>query len=1088
MSFFTKVSAKLHIDTTQFVKNLGAASKSADKFSKGIARQFQQVNKAAAKSQKGVSAFAGGATSGLKDVARIVQGILISQLFYRLAGQIQESVKAVWSLTKAFEQSHIAFSGLLRDQERSTRLMKELERFAAYTPYTFEQSSEMGQRLLAYGFEAENLLYVMDRLSDASAASGKIDTFDRVGLAIGQIWTKGRLLGQEIRQLTEAGIPAAKILQEQLGLAQEDLVDIGRMNISADVAVAALLKGMEQRYGGAAEALSLSVQGLQSTIYDNFLLISKEALEPSYETFRNSLYRLRNTLDEWRAVTAEKGFGGLVREWIPDGWLRSVQLFVTHIKVLKSNLLLLYEAIKPIISTVGIIFMQAINLMLPPLQMFLRLLLGLIWAAGQYPVVRFLAGAITSLIIASVIAKALLALRAAIMGLWVTKMVAQGVIELTRALRLLAIATARQPLIALFALGAAAMVAFALSSDKVRKSLSGLGSAMYGAFGFDTSKTFVPTMEDNVKITDEFNQSIGGTSEGLKDAGDEAKKAGKKAKQALLAFDEVFTINEPDSGAAGGIEDEDFTVPELEIPAVDFPMPEFGDQIESWVGGFTDALKRQFKDSLIGAGIGALIGGLLGSIIAPGPGSVIGAKIGAAAGSIVGFFYRAVRDWVLKKVDATTVPEALAEAIATIFFDDDVVRSIGDTTNKIVGEFWNSLKEAFVSESAGFGTGAIVGGIIGTILAPGMGTVIGAALGAVTGKMIVYFWSSIKTHFKTNLAGAGLGGIVGGLLGTLLAPGAGTAVGMAIGAVVGSIVQYFWTSLKGYFTSSGQGVGLGAIVGGIIGTLLAPGAGTVIGAALGATIGQIVQYFWASIKTWWANSQQGVGLGGIVGGVLGTILAPGAGTAIGAAIGSIIGGIVSVFWGNMKTKFYSYINDGGLAGTLGAILTKMLDPKGSIGPSLRDIVSDIVSYLIKYLKNKLANTKVAGVRIGDVFNLDTGAQTSSAGGGGGGGHYTHAKGGIFNKEHIASFAEGGKAEAILPVENPSAMAQVRRAIFGGEPVDFFKQIAGSMQPAYAGNDNRPIIYVQTMIAGDDSLRELERKMQVVRLEEDLRRG
>ena len=50
-------------------------------------------------------------------------------------------------------------------------------------------------------------------------------------------------------------------------------------------------------------------------------------------------------------------------------------------------------------------------------------------------------------------------------------------------------------------------------------------------------------------------------------------------------------------------------------------------------------------------------------------------------------------------------------------------------------------------------------------------------------------------------------------------------------------------------------------------------------------------------------------------------------------------------------------------------------------------------------------------------------------------------------------------ETILPVENPSAMAKVRQAIFGGEPIEMFNKLVNdiiSSQPShiiYGGNQN-----------------------------------
>ena len=96
----------------------------------------------------------------------------------------------------------------------------------------------------------------------------------------------------------------------------------------------------------------------------------------------------------------------------------------------------------------------------------------------------------------------------------------------------------------------------------------------------------------------------------------------------------------------------------------------------------------------------------------------------------------------------------------------------------------------------------------------------------------------------------------------------------------------------------------------------------------------------------------------------------------------------------------------------------------------------------------------------------------------------HASGGVFNREHVARFAEGNKAEAIIPLENEGAMQPFVDAVANG--------ITASLMPIMAtvsGNQNQlPPMYVGTLIADERSLKELNRRMQVIQLQESRRRG
>ena len=96
----------------------------------------------------------------------------------------------------------------------------------------------------------------------------------------------------------------------------------------------------------------------------------------------------------------------------------------------------------------------------------------------------------------------------------------------------------------------------------------------------------------------------------------------------------------------------------------------------------------------------------------------------------------------------------------------------------------------------------------------------------------------------------------------------------------------------------------------------------------------------------------------------------------------------------------------------------------------------------------------------------------------------HATGGIFNREHVARFAEGNKAEAVIPLENAGAMQPFVDAVANG--------ITASLMPIVAnisGNQGQlQPLYVGTLIADERSLKELNRKMQVIQLQENKRRG
>jgi hypothetical protein len=95
----------------------------------------------------------------------------------------------------------------------------------------------------------------------------------------------------------------------------------------------------------------------------------------------------------------------------------------------------------------------------------------------------------------------------------------------------------------------------------------------------------------------------------------------------------------------------------------------------------------------------------------------------------------------------------------------------------------------------------------------------------------------------------------------------------------------------------------------------------------------------------------------------------------------------------------------------------------------------------------------------------------------------HKDGGIFNREHVAWFAEDDKAEAIIPLQNPKAMQPFVDSVSAG--------VVAALAPFIVNQNNSeqlPPVYVGTLIADDRGLKELERKMRIIRVKEERRGG
>ena len=209
---------------------------------------------------------------------------------------------AQWALTtaSAAEQADIALSTML-GPERAKQMIADLTDFAKKTPFEMSGLTSATQKLLAYGFTAEDVIPMLSAVGDATAALGSgQEGIDACTRAIGQMQAKGKVMSEEMLQLTEQGIPAWQYLADALGTdvagAQEKVTKGG---VDAATGIAALKAGMEGDFGGLMAEQSKTLSGALSNLGDAAEGAVKEVYKTdAYKELASSLADLADPLGE----------------------------------------------------------------------------------------------------------------------------------------------------------------------------------------------------------------------------------------------------------------------------------------------------------------------------------------------------------------------------------------------------------------------------------------------------------------------------------------------------------------------------------------------------------------------------------------------------------------------------------------------------------------------------------------------------------------------------------------------------------------------------------------------------------------------
>ena len=168
------------------------------------------------------------------------------------------------------EQAGVAFKTMLGSSEAASQHLLELKQFALKTPFQFAELVTASKRMQAFGFEAKEVIPMLTNIGDATAGLGLgAEGIQRIVVALGQMQGKGRVMTQEMNQITEVGIPAWEILAKTLGTNVAGAMKaVEDRTVSAGVAIPAILAGMNSKFGGLMEAQSKTLLGQWSNIKD----------------------------------------------------------------------------------------------------------------------------------------------------------------------------------------------------------------------------------------------------------------------------------------------------------------------------------------------------------------------------------------------------------------------------------------------------------------------------------------------------------------------------------------------------------------------------------------------------------------------------------------------------------------------------------------------------------------------------------------------------------------------------------------------------------------------------------------------------
>lgn len=212
--------------------------------------------------------------------------------------------KKLWEMligsNAEMEQYTTSLEVMLGSTEKASAMIEKMREFAAKTPLTLENVISGGSLLMSYGVDESNLIDTMTKLGDL--ARGNAEKMDRITLAYGQMLAKGKVTGEELMQMTEAGVPLQTALAESIGVTGEEfskMVSAGKVGIDdLNKAITGLTTG-DGKFAGMMEKQSQTMQGMLSTLQDNISEFLRKMGEGAFGEVKSALQEASDLLAEW---------------------------------------------------------------------------------------------------------------------------------------------------------------------------------------------------------------------------------------------------------------------------------------------------------------------------------------------------------------------------------------------------------------------------------------------------------------------------------------------------------------------------------------------------------------------------------------------------------------------------------------------------------------------------------------------------------------------------------------------------------------------------------------------------------------------
>lgn len=228
--------------------------------------------------------------------------------------------KSALKASSDFEQAGVSFGVMLGSAEKAEKLVNKLQNMANVTPFETQDLLDASKTLLNFNIAVEDVLPDLQMLGDISG--GDANKMRSLTLAFAQMSSAGRLMGQDLLQMINAGFNPLQEISAKTGKSMAVLKkEMEEGKISVEMVQQAFRDATSEggRFYGMMDKQSQTLQGTLSTMSDAYTLMTRSISDLALPAIKEQVTQTTkliekttehiNALREWAAVNQSTVFG-----------------------------------------------------------------------------------------------------------------------------------------------------------------------------------------------------------------------------------------------------------------------------------------------------------------------------------------------------------------------------------------------------------------------------------------------------------------------------------------------------------------------------------------------------------------------------------------------------------------------------------------------------------------------------------------------------------------------------------------------------------------------------------------------------------